>query len=221
MARQINAHGLDKLKQWEGLRKTAYKDSAGVWTIGYGHTAAAGSPRPTPKMTITEQKAEEILTSDLTQYEKAVEQSVKVTLTDNQFAALVSFTYNVGIGAFKNSTLLKKLNKGEYDAVPSEMMKWVKCGGKQNQGLINRRRAEGYLWMEGEFVSSKDVTPEVTKNNIALKPEVIAPIVTAATGLTGFTTGSGPFQWALAATMVIAAGAGVYFFVKRLKDAEE
>lgn len=220
MTRQISEHGLEKLKQWEGLRTKAYQDSKGEWTIGYGHTAKAGNPRPYHGMVITEKEAENILLKDLTQYEKAVEDSVKVKLNDNQFAALVSFTYNVGPDAFKKSTLLKKLNNGDYNSVPSEMMKWIKSGDKRLQGLVNRRRAEGYLWTEGAFVASKDVVPEQKTINPALKPEVIGPVISAASGLTGFATGSGPFQWALAAIMIIGVAIGAYYFIKRMRDVE-
>ncbi|WP_295735670.1 glycoside hydrolase family protein [uncultured Bartonella sp.] len=220
MTRQINPHGLEKLKQWEGLKTKAYKDAGGVWTIGYGHTAAAGTPAPHQGMVITEADAESILLKDLTQYEAAVENNVNVKLNDNEFAALVSFTFNVGINAFKNSSLLKKLNKGNFDAVPSELMKWVKAGGKKLQGLVNRRRAEAYLWMEGAFVASKDVVPEQKTVHPVLKPEVVGPVISAASGLTGFATGSGPFQWALAAVMVIGVAIGSFYFIKRLREAE-
>jgi len=203
MTRQISQHGLEKLKQWEGLKTKAYKDAGDVWTIGYGHTAAAGTPAPHQGMVITASEAESILLKDLTQYEAAVENNVNVKLNDNQFAALVSFTFNVGIGAFKNSTLLKKLNQGDFDAVPVELRKWVKAGGKKVQGLVNRRQAEGYLWMEGAFVTSKDVVPEQKKENPILKPEVYGPVISAASGLTGFATGSGPVQWAFASVMTL------------------
>ena len=220
MTRQISQHGLDKLKQWEGLKTKAYQDTGGVWTIGYGHTATAGDPKPYKGMVITEAEAGNILLQDLTKYEAAVENNVNVKLNDNEFAALVSFAFNVGINAFKSSTLLKKLNKGNYDAIPSELMKWVKAGGKKVQGLVNRRRAEGYLWMEGAFVTSKDIVPEQKKENPVLKPEVVGPVISAASGLTGFATGSGPFQWALAAVMVIGVAIGSFYFIKRLREAE-
>ena len=220
MTRQISPHGLAKLKQWEGLKTKAYKDSGGVWTIGYGHTATAGEPKPRAGMVITAAEAERILLKDLTQYEAAVENNVKVELNDNQFAALVSFVYNIPLASFKKSTLLKKLNAGNYDAVPTELMKWVKAGGKKIQGLVNRRRAEGYLWMEGAFVTSKDVVPEQKTVHPVLKPEVLGPVISAASGLTGFATGSGPFQWALAAIMVIGVAIGSFYFLKRFREAE-
>ena len=138
--------GLDLIKQFEGLRLKAYKCPADVWTIGYGHTSAAGQPAVKSGMSITEAQANKILAADLGQYEDAINNSVKVDLTQNQFDALVSFVYNVGIGAFQKSTLLKKLNAGQYDAVPGELMKWTKGGGKELPGLVRRRRAEAALW---------------------------------------------------------------------------
>ena len=220
MTRQISPHGLEKLKQWEGLKTKAYKDSGGVWTIGYGHTATAGEPKPRAGMVITAAEAESILLRDLAQYEAAVENNVKVKLNDNQFAALVSFAFNVGIGAFKNSTLLKKLNQGNFNAVPTELMKWTKAGGKKIQGLVNRRRAEGYLWMEGAFVTSKDVVPEQKKENPLFQKETILSVGGMANGLTGYAAGSGPFQWALAAIMVICVAFFLYYFAKRMNEAE-
>ena len=220
MTRQISPHGLAKLKQWEGLKTKAYKDAGGVWTIGYGHTAVAGEPKPRAGMVITAAEAERILLKDLTQYEAAVESLVKVELNDNQFAALVSFVYNIPLASFKKSTLLKKLNSGNYDAVPTELMKWTKAGGKKLQGLVNRRRAEGYLWMEGAFVTSKDVVPEPKKENLLLKPEVLGPVGSVLSGTSAIATGSGPVQWALAVVMIICVAIGLYYLVKGMKDAE-
>ena len=220
MTRQISPHGLAKLKQWEGLKTKAYKDSGGVWTIGYGHTATAGEPKPRAGMVITAAEAESILLKDLTQYEAAIENNVKVKLTDNQFAALVSFVYNIPLASFKKSKLLKKLNAGNYDAVPTELMKWTKAGGKKIQGLVNRRRAEGYLWMEGAFVTSKDVVPEPKKENLLLKPEVLGPVGSVLSGTSAIATGSGPVQWALAAVMVICVAIGLYYLVKGMREAE-
>ncbi|WP_247996685.1 lysozyme [Brucella tritici] len=162
MARRINAAGLSLVKQWEGLKNTAYRDVAGVLTIGYGHTSAAGAPTVTPGMAIGDKEAERILKADLAKFEARVERFVKVPLTDNQFAALVSFDFNTG--ALDKSTLLKKLNKGDYAAVPVELMKWVNAGGKRVQGLVNRRAAEAGLWAKGDFVSSNYV-PATTAAN--------------------------------------------------------
>lgn len=166
--RKINDAGLKLIKQWEGLELVSYKDVAGVWTIGYGHTSAAGIPNVKPGMRINETEAEGILRGDLSKFESRVNSLVKVTLNENQFAALVSFDFNTG--ALHKSTLLKKLNAGDYDAVPSELMKWINAGGKKVKGLVNRRAAEAGLWVKGEFVSSNTVDAEkaINKKDVAV-----------------------------------------------------
>lgn len=153
MTRQISAEGLAHVKRWEGLRLDSYRDVAGVWTIGYGHT---GSPAA-PGVSITEAEAEVLLRSDLSTAETAVAQMVKVPLSDEQHAALVSFVFNVGVTAFAKSTLLKVLNDGAYDEVPAQLQRWVFAGGKRTPGLVNRRAAEAGLWAKGAYVNSASV----------------------------------------------------------------
>ena len=148
--RALNQASLNLITQWEGLRTEAYQDQKGVWTIGYGHTSAAGAPKVTKGMKITKQEALEIFERDLTLAKKGVDRLVKVTLNDNQYGALVSFVHNLGEGNFKNSTLLKKVNSKDFDAIPTELLKWVniRINGKLtfSKGLWNRRKAEGALW---------------------------------------------------------------------------
>ena len=127
---RMSADGLALVKEFEGLRLKAYKCPAAVWTIGYGHTSAAGSPEVNPGMEITKDEAEEILKRDMVQYEAGVEKLVKVELTQGQFDALVDFAYNAGVGALAKSTLLKRVNEERFDDVPAEFMKWTKGGGK-------------------------------------------------------------------------------------------
>jgi lysozyme len=220
MTRRVNEDGLKLIRQWEGLRTTAYKCPAGVWTIGYGHTSAAGAPTVSAGMKITTAAAEDILKADLRKYEQAVDKAVKVGLSDNQFSALVSFCYNVGPGAFAGSTLVRKLNAGRYDAVPSELAKWTKAGGKNLPGLVNRRAAEAGLWARGSFVSSstEEVAPPV-KQNPALTPEAIGGYVaTGATIVTAMGGLSGPIAWAFAALIFVGAGYTAWMFVKRLRE---
>ncbi len=136
------------MKSFEGLSLTPYLCPAGVWTIGYGHTA--GVKKTTP--VITPLQAETILVDDLDKVGEAVSKLVKVPLGDNQFGALVSFAFNVGKGALASSTLLKKLNAGDYDAVPAQLSRWNKATvrGKlvELPGLTRRRVAEGALWLQ-------------------------------------------------------------------------
>ena len=139
--------GLDNLlKKFEGCKLKAYRCPAGILTIGYGHTSAAGAPEVTEGMTITQQEAEDILKKDLVKYEQSVLAMVKVPLAQNQYDVLVDFIYNAGGGALKTSTLLKKVNAGNFDAVPDELMKWTKGGGKVLPGLVRRRQAESAWW---------------------------------------------------------------------------
>nr|WP_228035566.1 lysozyme [Oculatella sp. LEGE 06141] len=140
--RQINTQGLELLKSFEGLRLTAYRDAVGVWTIGYGTTTGVR-----PGMRITQSQAEALLRQDLLRFETAVNNLVKVPLTDNQFSALVSFTYNVGERALGTSTLLRLLNQGNYRGAANEFLRWNKAGGRVLAGLTRRRNAERTLFL--------------------------------------------------------------------------
>jgi len=218
MTRKINDIGLAHIKKWEGLRTTAYQDSGGTWTIGYGHTSRAGGMVVRKGMVISPSRAEEILAQDLRHFEAAVERNVEVALTDNQFAALVSFCYNIGEAAFKRSGLLKKLNKGDYDLVPSELAKWVHVKGKRVEGLVNRRAAEAGLWVKGAFVASNNIECAPAQENPWLKPEILASSLGVSAGLSGLVSGSGPFQWALAFIMIAGFLLGSWAFIRRLRE---
>lgn len=227
MARRINAAGLSHIMQWEGKRLVAYQDVAGIWTIGYGHTTAAGIPRVREGMRISDKEAEDILKTDLRKFEDRVSRLVKVPLTDNQFAVLVSFDFNTG--ALHKSTLLKKLNEGDYDAVPAELMKWVNAGGKRVQGLVNRRAAEAGLWAKGEFVSSNTVE---AKKAVPVKDVAVI----GGTGTTGAVATIGPAipdivdavssqrdeltsgQWARVIVAVLILGLTLYGIWRKVKS---
>jgi lysozyme len=169
MARQLTIQGRNQGKVWEGLPGTngkpalhAYKDPAGVWTIGWGHTKNVRLGD-----VCDEAQAELWFAEDLTPTCELVERLVKAPLNDNQFAALVWFAFNVGDGAFAASTLLKKLNATppDYDAVPAELAKWNKItvDGKKvvSKGLINRRALETTLWLLPIEATKPIVMPEV------------------------------------------------------------
>lgn len=139
--RAINAAGLAIVKRSEGLRLKAYICPAGVLTIGYGSTG----PHVKPGMTITEDQAEGLLRSDLRRFEDGVAQLAKVA-TDNQYSAMVSFAFNVGLEALKTSTLLRKHNEGDYAGAKAEFARWNKGGGKVLPGLVTRRADEAELY---------------------------------------------------------------------------
>ncbi|MGL4407393.1 MAG: lysozyme [Zoogloea sp.] len=140
--RTINAAGLALIKQSEGLRLDAYPDVVNVWTIGYGHTG----PDVHPGLTITQAQAEQLLKQDLARFEQGVSQLVRVSLNDNQFAALVSFSYNLGLGNLRNSTLLRLLNQGDYAGAALQFPRWNRAGGHVVQGLVTRRKQEQALF---------------------------------------------------------------------------
>jgi len=134
------------IKRFEGCRLEAYKCSANVLTIGYGHT---GGVKETD--TITQEEADELLEKDVLKFEEYVEDNVIVELDQSQFDALVAWTFNLGPGNLRESTMLKKLNDSDYASVPSEMKRWNKAGGKTLDGLIRRRNAEALLFQSKEW----------------------------------------------------------------------
>jgi lysozyme len=143
----------------EGLRLTAYRDAAGVWTIGYGHTAAAGPPAPSAGMTITAAEADAILGRDLARFEAAVTRLVTVPLSQPRFDALVSFAFNVGEGALARSTLLKKLNAGDVRGAAAEFGRWNKAGGRVLAGLTRRRAEERAMFEHGAYAGDAGPKP--------------------------------------------------------------
>jgi GH24 family phage-related lysozyme (muramidase) len=148
---KINADGLLIIKSFEGLELKAYQDSVGVWTIGYGHTSMAGPPEVFAGMTITEAMAEEILRSDLGVFETGVQNALQRPPTSDQFSAMVSFAFNVGVGAFRDSTLLRKHNAGDVQGAADEFLRWVFAGGQRLLGLDRRRKAERALYLSQDY----------------------------------------------------------------------
>src|SRR5581483_5377672 len=139
---QISEEGLNLVKQSEGLRLSAYRDDAGVWTIGYGHTGHDVYEG----LTITQEQAERLLNNDLLQTQLYVNHLVKVPLSQGMFDALVDWTFNFGLVHLKESTLLRLLNSGEYAGAKAELLKWIHVGGRISEGLVRRRAAEAQLW---------------------------------------------------------------------------
>ncbi|HEY0006640.1 MAG TPA: lysozyme [Pyrinomonadaceae bacterium] len=163
--REINQAGLDLIKSFEGLvdgdpstvNLDAYIDPVGIWTIGWGHAIVVGGEflrgaqnkakaRALYPGGITLSQAEALLRADLMDTCRDVEAAVTVPITDNQFAALVSFTFNLGIGNLRKSTLLRLVNEKQFDAAAGEFQKWNKAGGRVLPGLTRRRQAEATLF---------------------------------------------------------------------------
>ncbi len=156
---KITEEGLALIREAEGFRGTAYGDATGIWTIGFGHTAMAGAPVVTTGLQITRDEAEKILARDVEQFSRGVTRELVQPVNDDQFSALVSFAYNVGLENFRKSSVLKAVNTQDFDAVPRRLQLWVKAGGKVLPGLINRRAAEATLFMKHEGPVQGPVTP--------------------------------------------------------------
>ena len=138
---QISKTGIELLKHFEGCELKAYQDSVGVWTIGYGHTKGIYEG-----LEITQSEAEKMLQDELPEYEGYVTDKVVPMLQQHEYDALVCWVYNLGPTNLSSSTLLKRLNAGEFKDVPFQMKRWDKAGGQPLLGLTRRRNAEALLF---------------------------------------------------------------------------
>lgn len=222
-AMRTSPHGREKIRGFEGFSASAYPDPGTgdePWTIGYGHTKGVK-----PGDVITRQKADLLLIEDLKDAERAVNELVTVDLTQDQFDALVSFTFNVGRGALAKSQLLKKLNAGNHDAVPAELKKWVNAGGKRMPGLVTRRTAEAGMWVRGQFAASASVEVEpvkpkaVTPQKMGLLSTTAGVATDGASQLSMFAEYSDVIRWVVVALVVGGIGLTVWGIWRANKDA--
>lgn len=178
---KTSKRALQFIKDHEGLRLKAYKDAVGVWTIGYGHTSDDYFEVKKGQV-ITDAKANDLLRHDVEEAEAGIDQMLTKPLPNgNMYGAVVSLVFNIGLGNFKKSTLLKKLNKQDYTGAAKEFDKWVNAGGKPLKGLIRRRAEEKALFSTPEKLADKVVNQpkitfvtEETKAARAVKGEVTA-----------------------------------------------
>lgn len=145
--RKTSLAGIALIKRSEGLRLTSYKDIGGVLTIGWGHTG----PDVLPNMKITQAMAEVLFKGDLEKAERAVSDLVTVPILQGHFDALVDFTFNLGAGALKSSTLLRLLNGQDYTGAGHQLIKWVYASGEVQPGLLRRRTDARNLWFSTAF----------------------------------------------------------------------
>lgn len=199
---KMSSRGRKLLVDREGLRLNAYKDSVGVWTIGVGHTAAAGPPIPVPGTTITAQVADDILSRDLVLYERAIDGALKVPVSQNEYDALVSICFNVG-PKFAQSTCIKRLNTGDREGAAEAIMLWSKP-----PEIIGRRRGEQkqFLTPYQGMVAPKKPTSNKTKATVS---------TTAGAGAGAAAAQAGLPLWAVLAIAVGVAVAG--FVIWKLK----
>lgn len=171
----LNKASLDLIKSFEGLRLNAYPDPATggePWTIGYGHTSAAGLPKVMKGLKISAEEAEAILALDLGKFADQVFHRVTLPLNPNQFGAVVSLAYNIGLGNFGKSTLLKRVNAGEFELAAKEFARWNKANKKVMDGLTRRRAAEAKLFLTPPSTWSDDT---MRTHSEPAKPENAIP----------------------------------------------
>lgn len=234
--------GLKLIEKFEGCCLKAYRCPANVLTIGYGHTSAAGAPEVTEGLVITKDQAMEILRRDIAAFERELNSMLTCKVTQHQYDALMSFMYNVGVGALRKSTLLKRVNAGQFDMVRAEFMKWTRGGGRELPGLVARRRAEADLFIKHDEVADSEEyrltpdRPQPTKTMVQSK-EGNAAIATGAMGGLGLVSQvadqakqasdsmdvimslvkSPNF---LAMVAIVALGAGIWFWRKQRLNEE-
>lgn len=145
---KISNTGLKLIQEFEGFKTNAYDDGVGVWTIGYGTIRYPNGTKVEKGDVCTKEQAEIYMQNDLTSFEKTINDTVKVKISQNQYDSLLSLCYNIGSGAFSKSTLLKKLNSNDFVGASDQFLVWNKAGGKVMQGLSNRREKERALFLK-------------------------------------------------------------------------
>lgn len=144
---KLNSEGYNVIKKHEGLKLKAYQDSVGIWTIGYGNITYEDGSKVKQGDVITQDRAECLFRYFADKFATKVDRLVKSNVNQNQFNALVSFAYNIGLGAFESSTLLKFVNANPNDGnIAKQFLRWNKAGGKEIKGLTNRRIEESALY---------------------------------------------------------------------------
>ena len=143
---KTSAEGVALIKKFEGCKLNSYLCSGDVWTFGYGHTRGVKEGS-----SCTQEQADEMLVDDLFEFEKYVHKYVNVPLDQNQFDALVAWTFNLGPTNLRESTLLKRVNEERFSDVPTEIRRWNRASGEVVQGLVRRRAAEALLWQGQEW----------------------------------------------------------------------
>jgi lysozyme len=217
---KMTNEGLALIKRFEGFRHMAYRDPVGVWTIGYGHTSMAGPPTVKAGLEISLDEAHEILRRDVAQFEHGVSTAVKVPLSDPQFSALVSFAYNVGLGAFRKSSVLAAVNARDFSAVPRRLNLWNKAGGRVLAGLVRRRAAEGALFAGNEDAEVR-APVEVAPSKPVAKSKTIwsASIILALAVVQSLMTTTLQVTTLLVLLMIAAAvGLIIYERFRKLKE---
>ena len=146
---RASINGINLIKQFEGCRYSPYRDSIGLWTVGYGHLIGDGKSLPSgDNRVFTQKEIDDFLVNDLVHVESGISVLIRVPITQNQFDALCSFCYNLGVGTLQKSTLLKDINSSLWDAAANDILKFHFAGGVSLPGLVKRRQAEHDLFIK-------------------------------------------------------------------------
>lgn len=224
---KMTAEGLALIKEFEGFRARAYMCPAGIWTIGYGHTPSAGPPAVQEGMVISRDDADAILARDTESFAAGVAKELRAELSDQQFSALVSFAYNVGLGNFRSSSVLKAVNAGDTAAVPRRLQLWIKAGGKTLPGLVRRRAAEAELFLgEGQAVVTPPGASVAVQAGKPIGQSTTAGAATVAvaagtTAAAAATRGGGMGWFAACLLILVIAAAGAWIIRERLRKSHE
>lgn len=212
---KTSPNGIQFIENEEGVILYAYDDFddkrvtpgqnvRGTLTIGTGHTSAAGAPKVVPGMTITKAQADQILANDLAKVEDTINKATKVALTQNQFDALVSFQFNTG--GYTRSSVLRKLNAGDYQGAADALLQWSKANGNPTL-LLNRRKRERALFLQPD---SKAATPAAAGGAVA------GSVVAGGTALA--TTPHNYWPWIIGGIAVTAGIAGIIYIIHKVKS---
>jgi lysozyme len=218
---KMTDEGLALIKEFEGFRTQAYRDPVGVWTIGYGHTARAGEPVVKSGLVVSEAEASEILRRDVEMFSRGVRKALTRSVSDQQFSALVSFAYNVGLGALAGSSVLRAVNAGDFEAVPRRLALWTKAGGRVLPGLVRRRAAEAALFVSGDAQEELRVPAKPAAKSVVESKTIWAAVAAVVLAVMQFALKSAVI--ALGVVVVVGLVALLIFIVRErwLKLKEE
>ena len=183
---QLSAAGIEALCGYESCSLTAYRDSGGVWTIGWGHTG----PDVHEGLTWTQDQADAAFVRDTAWAQAAVRNDVAVPLTQPQFDALVSLVFNIGAGAFARSTLLRKLNAGDYRGAADEFLRWNRDNGEVVTGLAVRRAKERAMFLEPEAAAAASASAPIVESHPTTEIPPMADTVQSVATVAGLATGN-------------------------------
>lgn len=217
----INQAGLELIKQWEGCRLKAYKDVAGVWTVGYGLTSGAGIIPVDQDTVLTQEEADWYLEQTVNKFASEIKPLITAEINENQFAAFVSLAYNIGVGGFKRSSALRHFNAGNLDKVPTAIKLWNKAGGKTVKGLVNRREAEVNLFLTPVITAPSTLNINKNRTSPTQSKTVRASVVQGASAFGGvigaFNALEGNAQLLAIGGCLVIAGLSLFILRERLK----